>query len=48
MKILIIDDDPGIGEVVSLAFELRWPDAKVMVAESGESGLMILESENPS
>ena len=47
LKILIIDDDPGIGEVVSLAFELRWPDAKVMVAESGESGLMILESEDP-
>lgn len=47
MKILVIDDDPGITEVVSLAFELRWPDAKVLVAESGESGLLMLESENP-
>ena len=47
LKILIVDDDPGIREVVSLAFELRWPDAKVFVAERGESGLMILESENP-
>lgn len=47
MKILIVDDDPGIREVVSIAFELRWPHARVFVAESGESGLMILESENP-
>jgi DNA-binding response OmpR family regulator len=47
LKILVIDDDPGITEVVSIAFELRWPDAKVMVAESGENGLLMLESENP-
>ena len=47
LKILIIDDDPGIREVVSLAFELRWPDANVLAAESGESGLMMLEIENP-
>ena len=47
MKILIIDDDPGIRDVVSLAFELRWPDANVLGAESGEIGLMILEIENP-
>ena len=47
MKILIIDDDPSIREVVSLAFELRWPDANVLTAESGEIGLMMLEIENP-
>ena len=47
LKILIIDDDPNVREVVSLAFELRWPDANVLTAESGESGLMILEIENP-
>lgn len=47
MKILIIDDSPGVREVVSLAFELHWPDANVLAAESGESGLMILETENP-
>ena len=47
LKILIIDDDPGIRDVVSLAFELRWPDANVLGAESGEIGLMILEIENP-
>ena len=47
LKILIIDDDPGIMDVVSLAFELRWPVANVLGAESGEIGLMILEIENP-
>lgn len=47
MKILIIDDDPSVREVVSLAFELRWPDANVLAAESGEIGLMMLEIENP-
>ena len=47
MKILVIDDDPGITEVVSLAFELRWPDAKVLGAASGEDGLLVLASEHP-
>ena len=47
MKILIIDDSPSVREVVSLAFELHWPDANVLAAESGETGLMILETENP-
>jgi len=45
MKILLIDDDPGIAETVSLAFELRWPDAKVLAAESGEMGLAVLDSQ---
>ena len=47
MKILVIDDDPQIAEVVTIAFELQWADAKVVVADSGESGLSVLERENP-
>ncbi len=47
MKILVIEDNPGVADVVSLAFELRWPDAKVLIAESGESGLLMLETESP-
>jgi DNA-binding response OmpR family regulator len=47
LKILIIDDDPAVREVISLAFELRWPDANVLLAESGESGLLMMEVENP-
>ena len=42
LKILVIDDNPLVAEVVSLAFELHWPNAEVVVAESGESGLLML------
>lgn len=44
---LIIDDDPGVVDVVSLAIELRWPDAIIPTAESGESGLDKLMDEEP-
>ena len=38
MKALIIDDDPDILEVVSLCFEIRWPDATILRAADGASG----------
>ncbi|XUX00940.1 MAG: response regulator transcription factor [Dehalogenimonas sp.] len=47
MKILIIEDDPGIVELVSLTFELGWPDVKLIVAGTGEKGMNILESDRP-
>jgi len=47
MKILIIEDDPNIVELVSLTFELGWPDIKLIVAETGEKGMNILESTPP-
>lgn len=47
MNVLLIDDDPDIAEVVSLSFEMRWPNSRVSVSTSGESGLSRLESENP-
>ena len=47
MKILVIDDDPDIADMVSLAIELRWPDARISIAESGESGLAKLDAGNP-
>lgn len=45
MKALVIDDDPDIVEVVSLCFELRWPDATVLSASTGELGIKQLKSE---
>ena len=45
MKVLIIDDDPDILDVVSLCFEVRWPDATVLVAADGASGLKTFEEE---
>ena len=47
MKILVIDDDIGITEVVSLTFELQWPDADVAIANTGERGLELLGLVNP-
>ena len=39
MKALIIDDDPDVLDVVSLCVELRWPDATVLTAQDGATGL---------
>lgn len=47
MKILVIDDDPDVVEVVSLCFEMRWPDAELVSAGDGASGLEDVERENP-
>ena len=47
MKILVIDDDPDIVEVVSLTFEMRWPDSNILSAEDGESGIEMVDTESP-
>ena len=47
MKVLIIEDDPEIVEAVSLCFELRWPDAKVISANEGIAGVDLVEKESP-
>ena len=47
MKVLVIEDDPGIVEVVSLCFQLRWSGASLISAERGAKGLECVESENP-
>ncbi len=47
MKALIIEDDREIVEVVSLALEMRWPEAKLVFTHLGEKGVELVESENP-
>jgi len=47
MKALVIDDDPGIVEVVSICFQLRWSGASVVSANDGGKGLELIEAENP-
>ncbi|MDA0988440.1 MAG: response regulator transcription factor [Chloroflexi bacterium] len=47
MRILLIEDDPEMVEIVSLCFEIRWPDAKVLHAQLGEYGVAMARSENP-
>jgi len=47
MKVLVIEDDPGIIEVVSLCFQLRWSGSEVVSASDGAKGLELIEAENP-
>ena len=47
MKILVVDDDPDVFEVVSLCFEMRWPNAEVIHASCGELGIELAQEEAP-
>jgi len=47
MKVLIIEDDREIVEVISLAFEIRWPEVKLVHTHLGERGVEMVESESP-
>jgi two-component system response regulator VicR len=47
MKILVIDDDPDIVEVVSLGLQQRWPEAMLVAASLGETGINMTKSEAP-
>jgi len=44
---LIIDDDPGIQDMVSLAIELNWPNASVYTAADGMTGLDLARKHTP-
>lgn len=45
MKVLVVDDDPDILGVVSLCLTIRWPEAVVVTASDGASGLERFRSE---
>jgi two-component system response regulator VicR len=47
MKVLVIEDDPGIIEVVSLCFQLRWSGTTVVAASTGRQGIELVEAESP-
>ena len=47
MRVLLIEDDPVVVEILSLCFEVRWPDAHVLYAQLGEDGIEMARSENP-
>ncbi len=48
MKILIIEDSHAIVETVILSFKLRWPEATVVSAETGQQGIEMAVAEKPS
>ena len=47
MKVLIIEDTHSIVETISLAIEMRWPNAKIVSSTHGEQGIDMAESEQP-
>ena len=47
MKVLIIEDDKEIVDAISLAFLIRWPEAKVVSTRLGKKGVEQVESEAP-
>jgi len=47
MKILLVDDEAEIAETVIMCFNLSWPDATVLVADDGRTGLKMFETETP-
>lgn len=46
-KVLIIEDDQEIVSFVSVAFQMRWPEAQLISSSLGEEGLELVETENP-
>ena len=47
MRVLVIDDEPDVTEVVRLTFNLRWPEAEVIAAPTGEEGVALVERDSP-
>jgi len=47
MKVLLIEDDREIVDAISLAFQIRWPEAQVASTRLGEKGVALAESEAP-
>lgn len=47
MKLLVIEDDEEIVEAISLAFQIRWPEAQIVSTHSGKNGVELVESEQP-
>lgn len=48
MKVLIIEDDPATVEMVSMAFEFRWPEAVLVSIAKGVQGAELVEKESPN
>ncbi|MBI2912995.1 MAG: response regulator transcription factor [Chloroflexi bacterium] len=47
MKVLVVDDEPDVIEVVNLCFGLRWPEAQVIAAANAEEALKLVEEHSP-
>ena len=47
MKILVVDDDPQLLDVVTIGFRLQWPESHVLLARDGASALRAIQEDHP-
>jgi DNA-binding response OmpR family regulator len=47
VRILVVDDEPDVVEVIELTFNLQWPGSEVIAAGDGESALKLFQTESP-
>ncbi len=47
MKVLLIEDDKEIVDAISLAFQIRWPEATLISTRLGQKGVELVETESP-
>ncbi|MFC2052377.1 response regulator transcription factor [Chloroflexota bacterium] len=47
LKVLLIEDDNGIVESVSIMFKIRWPEVNLISTMYGEKGVELAETESP-
>lgn len=47
MKALLIEDEKSIIDAISVAFEFRWPDAKLIASTTGKKGVSLVKKESP-
>lgn len=47
MRVVVIEDDPEIMDVVSVAFETAWPGSQVLSAPNGIEGMNLVKSQSP-
>lgn len=47
MKVAIVDDEKSIIDAVNVAFEFRWPEVKLVSAQTGREGIELVKREHP-
>jgi DNA-binding response OmpR family regulator len=47
MKVLIVDDEPDVAEIIGLTFNMHWQGCEIEAAGDGESALQLFESGSP-
>ena len=47
MRVAVIEDDPEIMDIVTMAFETAWPGSQVLGAPNATEGMQLVKRESP-